>query len=248
MSEGRRLEVSLRYARGAMSIEVAFTLRAPWTVLFAPSGAGKSTVLRLLAGLLRPQAGSVVWHPGEGEAITLTETGSQVFLPAHRRGVRFVGQQAALFPHRTVLQNVAYGVRRGEAVEEMLRLCGIAHLAGTMPALLSGGERQRVALARALAPPACRVLLLDEPFSALDTTARQELIGQVRGWLTARGVPVLQVTHDVAEVLSLDAEVIRMVAGQVAAQGAAQTVLREERAWLAAQLARSGASRATGQT
>lgn len=188
-------------------------------------------MLRVIAGLERPDAGRIVFRDGA----VLVDTAAGVLVPAHRRGVRLVGQQAALFPHRTVAQNVAYGAT-SEAVAEVMELCRVAHLAGKMPRALSGGERQRVALARALGAMPAQMLLLDEPFSGLDVGRRDELIAEVQRWVAARGVAVLQVTHDVGEVFALGAEVVRMKAGRLVSQGEAGVVLREERAWLVAQL------------
>ena len=201
-----RLEVSLRHRIGVLELDVAFTLDKPWTVLFAPSGAGKSTVLRVIAGLVKPDEGRVVSMPGgEEQGITLTDAARGTFVPPHRRDVRFVAQQSALFPHRTVLENVTYGMKPEDrnGLAEILRVCRIEHLPEKMPGSLSGGERQRVSLARALAAGGARALLLDEPFTGLDVALRDAVTLDLRDWLRSRRIPVLHVTHDVGEVFAL---------------------------------------------
>lgn len=235
----RRLEVALRHRIGGLALEVEFTLTAPWTVLFAPSGAGKSTVLRVIAGLVRPDAGRIVSLGTDRTATVMTDTANGVFVPAHRRAVRFVGQQTALFPHRTVRQNVAYGMANGAEAEQVMKLCRIAHLAEKRPSAISGGERQRVALARALGATPARMLLLDEPFTGIDVTLRDELMREIVAWPGLRDTPVLHVTHDVGEVFAAAAEVIRMQDGRVVAQGPAAEVLGLERQRLLDQLGAS---------
>jgi molybdate transport system ATP-binding protein len=189
------------------------------TVLFGPSGSGKSTVLRALAGLDRPDEGRIrfggeLWFDGERGA----------FVPPQRRAVGFLFQDYALFPHLRVEGNIAFGVRRlgrGERrarVRELAARLGIEALLGRRPGELSGGQRQRVALARALAPSP-RLLLLDEPLSALDAPARAELRGELRRTLEDAGVPAVVVTHDRAEALALGDRMVVMVDGGVRQTG-----------------------------
>ncbi len=238
-----RLAVQLRHRIGQVSLEVEFSLSAPWSVLFAPSGAGKTTVLRMIAGLDRPDAGRIVCQNAflaESPATVLTDTDRRIFVPAHRRGIRLVAQRPALFPHLSVLRNVQYRLAPGQQdrarfLDEILALCRIGHLRGKMPAQLSGGEAQRVALARGLASGG-ELLLLDEPFPGLEAELRDEILGELRPYLASRAVPVLQVTHDVGEVFSAEAEVLRMEAGRIVAQGPARTVLARERQALLARL------------
>lgn len=185
------------------------------TTLLGPSGAGKSTVLRLIAGLELPDGGSVVI-----DGIDCTA------MPPQRRGVGVVFQSYALFKHMTVRENIAFGLdvrRRPRAevdarVDEMLRLVQLEDLGKRHPGQLSGGQRQRVAFARALALQP-RVLLLDEPFGALDTRVRVEL----REWLQAlhakTGVTTLLVTHDQDEALEISQHVVVMSDGRVAQAG-----------------------------
>ncbi|HET7824836.1 MAG TPA: ATP-binding cassette domain-containing protein, partial [Anaeromyxobacter sp.] len=161
------------------------------TVLFGPSGSGKSTVLRALAGLDRPDEGRIRFG-----AETWFDAAARAFVPPQRRAVGLLFQEYALFPHLRVAANVGYGVRRlGRAardarVRELAARLGIEPLLDRRPSELSGGQRQRVALARALAPSP-RLLLLDEPLSALDAPARAELRGELRRTLESLGVPAV---------------------------------------------------------
>jgi molybdate transport system ATP-binding protein len=194
-------------------------------VLFGPSGSGKTTVLRAVAGLLRPDAGHVrlggeTWFDGA----------AGIHVPPQRRGVGFVFQDFALFPHLTVQENVAYGLGRlpragrDGRVAELARLLGIGDLLTRRPARLSGGERQRVALARALAPHP-RLLLLDEPLSALDAPTREELRGDLRGLLHHLGIPSVLVTHDRIEALALGDRIAVIAGGTVRQTGRVDEVL-----------------------
>ncbi len=193
---------------------------APWTVLFGPSGSGKSTVLRIIAGMVTPDDGEVVVF---GTAIV--DKGQHVNVAAHERPVRWAGQTAMLFPRMTVRENLGFGGtdRVAEAVEHF----GLAGLAEKRSAELSGGEAQRVAVVRAAVGAKGKLLLLDEPFTGLDAGVRDELIGQLKGWLGE--TPVISVTHDVGEAFLLGAEVVRMNEGRVVAQGAVGEVLGPER-------------------
>jgi molybdate transport system ATP-binding protein len=236
------LEVEIRHRVGAVDLEVRFALTGAWTVLFAPSGAGKTTILRLIAGLDRLDEGTIVRRAEtarQGGECVLADTVEGVHVAAHRRSIPVVAQRPALFPHRTVLGNVLYA-RAGQEggsgpLEEVLELCRIGHLRDKYPAQISGGESQRVALARALLAPA-RVLLLDEPFTGLDSGLRDAMIPEVKAYLAGRRIPVLHVTHDVGEVFAVGAEVIRLEDGRVAAQGPAGLVLARERERLLNQL------------
>jgi molybdate transport system ATP-binding protein len=237
-------EVAIRHRLGPLTLDVDFEVRAPWTVLFAPSGAGKTTLLRMIAGLERPDQGRIVSHvlfpPMPARTFVLTDTVAKVFLPTYKRVVRMVAQRPALFPHMTVMNNIYYRTLGGQrdaeeresrerGTEELLKLCRVGHLRDKMPEQLSGGERQRVALARAIGTGAGRLLMLDEPFTGLEASLRDELILDLKAWIAKRGTPVLLVTHDVAEALLLQAEVIKIAEGRIVAQGPAADVLAEER-------------------
>ncbi len=185
------------------------------TVLFGPSGAGKTTVLRALAGLERPRAGAVRFA---GE--TWFDGGSGAFVPPQRRGVGLLFQDYALFPHLDVQRNLGYGLarlpraERARRVRQVAERMRVAHLLARRPAALSGGERQRVALARALAPSP-RLLLLDEPLSALDAPTREELRGELRRTLEEAGAPAVVVTHDRVEALALGDRLVVLAGGAV---------------------------------
>jgi len=178
--------------------------------LLGPSGSGKSTLLRVIAGLQQPAPGRVLL---DGTDVTA--------VPAHRRGVGLVFQDAVLFPHRDVGRNVAFGLAgadrgvAGRRVDAMLELVGLTGFARRAVGTLSGGEAQRVALARALAP-APRVLLLDEPLASLDGPLRDRLQDDLRNLFARLGLTVLHVTHDVAEAFALGRRVAVMREGRVA--------------------------------
>jgi iron(III) transport system ATP-binding protein len=183
--------------------------------LLGRSGCGKTTLLRLIAGLERPDAGRI-------EIAGRVVEGDGVHLPPEKRGVGVVFQDYALFPHLTVEKNVAFGLprreRRSGVVGEMLEMTGLSAKAGRRPHELSGGERQRVALARALAPRPS-VVLLDEPFSNLDASLRDEMRSEVRRVLHEAGASAILVTHDQEEALSVADRVAVMLEGSVAQTG-----------------------------
>jgi ABC-type sulfate/molybdate transport systems ATPase subunit len=235
------LEFSLNARRGSFHLEVECAFASDWTVVFGPSGSGKSTLLRLLAGLDfsgpgRPTHSRIAL---DGRALTDTETG--LHLAPGRRHTALVAQQPALFPHLSVAANAAYGLRnldrtaRAARVEAMLALAGATDLAGRRPQDLSGGEAQRVALARALAP-APRLLLLDEPFSALDGKASDALLERLQLWLRENRVQAVMATHDATDALATSAEVLLLREGRVAALGPAAEVLAAERERIALRL------------
>lgn len=185
------------------------------TVLIGPSGCGKTTLLRAIAGFERPAGGRIsigseaVFAPG-------------VFVAPERRRLGMVFQSGALFPHLTVSGNVAYGLAgrqdRAARTEEILAFVGMAELRDRYPDQLSGGQQQRVALARALAPEP-RVVLMDEPFAALDASLREELRGEVREILHRAGATTILVTHDQEEALSLGDALAVMADGRILQTG-----------------------------
>jgi iron(III) transport system ATP-binding protein len=188
-------------------------------VLLGPSGCGKTTALRLIAGLERPDAGSI-----EVGGETLSDAGT--FVPPERRRIGMVFQDYALFPHLDVAGNVGYGLGRRPdpaRVREVLGLVGLGAEAGRPVHELSGGQQQRVALARALAPKP-DLVLLDEPFSNLDAALREHLRGEVRSILTKAGVTSVFVTHDQSEALSVADRVAVMREGAIEQVGTPETV------------------------
>jgi molybdate transport system ATP-binding protein len=244
MSPDSFLTAEMQLRAGALSIHAQFALSEPWTVLFGPSGSGKTTVLRTIAGFVRPDAGRIVL----GEKI-LVDCASGVFVPPYERPVRTAGQIARLFPHRTVRWNTMYGSgwtsKQADALEigqETMKLFRLTELADRMPRDLSGGERQRASVARAVVSavtydgPGRPLLLLDEPFSGLDNAMRDELLVELQGWLRRRAIPVLSVTHSVGEAFQLGAKVIKVAEGRIVQQGPVGVVLAEERNRLMEQL------------
>ncbi|MCA6218691.1 ATP-binding cassette domain-containing protein [Ideonella sp. B7] len=200
-----KLTVADRHRR--FDLAMRFASDAPVVALFGPSGAGKSLTLQAIAGLIRPQAG----HVRIGGR-TLYDQQAGVDLPAAQRGVGYLFQDYALFPHLTVRQNVGFGLtswRRRQLgaadarrVDGLLETFGLTALAASRPEGLSGGQRQRVALARALAcEPA--LLLLDEPFAALNPMLRQSLRQELALVRQRWRIPMLLITHDVEDVLAL---------------------------------------------
>lgn len=230
------LQVEVEHTLGELSLRVSCALSAPWTVLFGPSGAGKTSVLRVLAGLTRPERGRVVLH---GRTLVETEIGGWV--PPGQRAIGFVTQRPTLFPHMSVTANVSFGLSgldgrsRKERVGQMLELFQACQLAKRMPGDLSGGEKQRVALARALAPGP-RLLLLDEPFTGMDADLKVSILQQLTKWLTEREVPALYVSHDVAEAFQTAADVVVIDHGRIQAHGPAEVVLAGRREQLLRQL------------
>ncbi len=194
----------LNGSRRSFTLAARFATDASRVVLFGPSGSGKSLTLRAVAGLLRPDAGRI-----SVDGKVLFDSRQGVDIPVRRRRVGFVFQDYALFPHLTVRQNTAFGLggmwgrltreMRGR-VDAMLDLFGLTRMADSLPRELSGGQRQRVALARAVAPGPS-VLLLDEPFSALDLPLRARLREEVLNLLERLGIPLILVTHDPEEAV-----------------------------------------------
>ncbi|HEX2088269.1 MAG TPA: ABC transporter ATP-binding protein [Solirubrobacteraceae bacterium] len=210
------LELEARTAVGHLALDVALRVEPGRCLALAgPSGAGKTSVLRVAAGLLRPREGRVACA---GRTWLDTRTGTA--LPPEDRRCGYVFQDYALFPAMTALQNVAYPTRDKARAHELLERFGVAHLAGARPATLSGGERQRVALARALArrPDA---LLLDEPLSALDARTRAGAARTLADILREVEVPALLVTHDFAEAAELGDRVGIVDEGRIVQEGTA---------------------------
>jgi thiamine transport system ATP-binding protein len=220
----RLQDVTVRYGDTAAVDEVSLVLD-PGQVLavLGPSGCGKSTLLRAVAGLEPLTSGSIFWADADLAGV-----------PTHKRGFALMFQDGQLFAHLTVARNVAYALRLRRTpsarvaarVRELLDLVGLAGYDDRLPGTLSGGERQRVALARALAVEP-RLILLDEPLSALDATLRERLAGDLRSILHAAGTTALLVTHDHEEAFALADRLAVMRDGRVVQQGAIDEVWRE---------------------
>ena len=221
------LDVDLRKrvasAGRVFDLAVRFTSQTERVALFGPSGAGKSLTLQILAGLVRPDDGVIrvdgqVWF----------DAGRGIDVPARERRIGYVFQHYALFPHRTVAQNVASAVATplfgrmtpaaGRRVDELLDLLGLTAVRDSYPVQLSGGERQRVALGRALAGSP-RALMLDEPFSSLDAPLRTRVRGELLALHERLGVPYVLITHDAEDVAACADTVIALAQGRVVEQG-----------------------------
>jgi molybdate transport system ATP-binding protein len=213
------LDVAVTRRIGEFELDVAFTVESGISVLFGPSGAGKSLTLALIAGLLRPDTGTI-----EINGRVMTDCTRRLYVSTQERRIGMVFQDGLLLPHRSVLDNVALAVRQasGRRARRAIALSwlervGAQELADRRPSSLSGGQRQRVALARGLAgDPA--LVLLDEPLSALDSAVRRELRGLIREVIISSGVPAVLVTHDSEEAEELGDVVIAYDVGQVTGQ------------------------------
>ena len=214
---GPSLLVEVRHPLRQFELDVRFAMGRETLALVGPSGAGKTSVLRAVAGLLRPRQGRIL----AGET-TLVDTQKRVVLPPEDRAVGMVFQEGALFPHLTVAKNVAYGLRprprdrqeREERVDELLERFGVAGLAKARPGEISGGERQRVALARAVGRSP-QVLLLDEPLSALDSVTKAQVSAELARWLGELRLPTILVSHDFEDVAGLADRVVVVDRGKV---------------------------------
>jgi molybdate transport system ATP-binding protein len=209
---------------GQLQLNADLRFTAPWTVIFGPSGSGKSSLLRAICGLL-PGA-SFICHSRRESASPAASDLSR--LPPHRRNLAYAPQGAVLFPHFTVRENIAFSANT-PLVHDAIELFALDKLVNRLPRDLSGGERQRVALARAFAVPQPRLALFDEPFTGIDRNLRDRLLPQLQHQFASRNIPCISVTHDIEEPFLLNAEVIRLESGHVTAQGPAQEVLAEER-------------------
>ena len=213
-----RLHKLLRHGTSRFTIDLQFASAAPRLVLYGPSGAGKTQTLKMLAGIVAPDAGRVAI-----EGRVLVDTAAGVNLAPRRRGLGYVFQDYALFPHLTVRQNIAFArcggwfnPARGHddaPVARWIGAFGLAAVAGHFPHQLSGGQRQRTALARALVNEP-RALLLDEPFAALDTGLRRALRVELRALQAELGIPMLLITHDDDDIHVLADEVVHLQAGR----------------------------------
>lgn len=218
MNGSGSLSVALRHRFAGFALDLAFEAPPGVTALFGRSGSGKTTVVNAVAGLLRPQEGRITL----GGAV-LCDTGAGVFLPPHRRRIGYVFQDARLFPHLTVRQNLLYGrffAPKGEGPDlaAITDLLGLGTLLNRRPGTLSGGEKSRVALGRAiLSRP--RMLLMDEPLAALDEARKAEILPYLERLRDHLGLPILYVSHSAAEVARLATTVVLVEAGRVTATG-----------------------------
>ena len=237
MEVASTLRVELRKMQSDFNLQVDFAVAPGIAILFGPSGAGKTTVLDCIAGLVAPNNGTVAVG-----AETLFDSARAVNLPPRLRRMGYVFQDLALFPHLTAEQNIEYGLdrlpenTRRERSGAILESFRISHLRLRKPAEISGGERQRVALARALVTDP-RVLLLDEPLAALDGATKSKIVDDLREWNQSHRIPILYVTHSRDEVFALGERVLVLENGHIVAQGTPHEVMAAPRQETVAQLA-----------
>lgn len=241
-ADNSSLQVRVTIASGTaassrFSVQAEFAATPGITILFGASGAGKTTLLDCIAGLRKPDDGLIAIGD-----VRLFDSGLRLNLPPNWRHVGYLFQTLALFPHLTVRQNVEYGlagldrVERDNRSREILESFHIASLAPRRPNEISGGERQRVALARTLVTQP-KVLLLDEPLTALDAVTKSRIIDDLRAWNERHRIPILYVTHDREEVFALGERVIALADGRILAEGSPHDVLHRPQLESVAQLA-----------
>lgn len=237
MPSDKGLSVRIKHRiSNSFALDAGFEAPAGFTMVLGPSGAGKTTILNCIAGLIHPDAGRIAT-----DARVLFDSDQRIDLPPAERRLGYLFQNLALFPHLTVAQNVQYGMaglrpdERRARMTAMLESFRIAHLIARKPGEISGGERQRVALARSLVTnPAA--LLLDEPLNALDNATKSKILDDLRAWNAAHEIPILYVTHSAEEAFALGERVVVLEGGRILAQGMPQHVLTTPRHETIAQL------------
>ncbi|MBN9034680.1 MAG: molybdenum ABC transporter ATP-binding protein [Rhizobiales bacterium] len=219
------LTVDIRHRLGDFSIQAAFESAGRLTALFGPSGSGKTTLINIIGGLIRPREGRVV-----ANGRTLVDTANRIYVPAYRRRVGYVFQDARLFPHLSVRSNLNYGRRfagRGVGTADfnaVVALLDIGHLLLRAPASLSGGEKQRVAIGRALLSNP-HLMLMDEPLASLDDARKAEILPYIERLRDEARVPIVYVSHSVAEVTRLATDIAVLDRGRLAAFGPTADIL-----------------------
>jgi len=205
MQEAAMLDVQITKKRSSCTIEVDFQCAGgQLTALTGPSGAGKTTIIRVLAGLEKPDTGNITFGN-----VTWFNSADKTWVPARARKAGYVFQEHTLFTHLNIEKNVGFSCRDKTRVRELLEILGINHLANMRVHQVSGGERQRAALAQALASDP-QVLLLDEPFSALDASTRKRLGIELKRLKSRLSIPIILVTHDIAEARFLADHIIKL--------------------------------------
>lgn len=222
------LSVDVEKRLGDFTIAAKFSAASGVTALFGPSGAGKTTVINMVAGLVTPDHGSIRFGD-----VVLYDSKAQVDEATHRRRIGYVFQEGRLFPHMTVAQNLDYGRwasgwRRDDAERDrVIEMLGIAHLLPRRPGKLSGGERQRVAIGRALLMKP-RLLLLDEPLASLDVARKREILPYLVRLRDELNVPMIYVSHHAAELQRIATSVVRLQSGQIVAVGGLEQLRAEQ--------------------
>jgi len=205
-----KLNINIRKQLDQFELHTTLCCRAgELTAIVGPSGAGKTTLVRLVAGLDLPDHGVISLG---NQTWTDTETGC--FVPTHRREIGLVFQEFPLFPHLTIHQNIGFGAPDDSQIDPLMDAFGIRHLANRRPDAISGGERQRTAFCQALARKP-KLLLLDEPFSALDVATRSFLCGLLADLKAELNIPILHVTHDLAEAERLGDVIVAVENGKI---------------------------------
>ena len=219
------LEVDIEHRLGAFDLDIRFRSGRGLTALFGRSGSGKTSVVNAIAGLIRPLRGRIV-----ADEAVLLDTERGICAPTHRRGVGYVFQEGRLFPHLTVRHNLLFGRwfasgrARSAGLEDVVELLGIGALLDRRPGRLSGGDKQRVAIGRALlAGP--RLLLMDEPLASLDARRKDEILPYLERLRDQANVPIIYVSHSVAEVTRLATTIVLISDGRVHAVGPVQEVM-----------------------
>jgi len=213
------LAVDVKHRFGAFLLEARFVSEGRLTAFFGRSGSGKTSLVNIIAGVVWPERGRVVL-----DGRTLLDTEAGIFVPKHRRRVGYVFQEGRLFPHLTVRQNLLFGRsftprrERKIGLDQVLDLLGIGPLLDRRPGALSGGEKQRVAIGRALLA-APRLLLMDEPLASLDDTRKQEILPFIERLRDEAAVPIVYVSHAIAEVARLATTVVMINDGRITAVG-----------------------------
>jgi molybdate transport system ATP-binding protein len=216
------LQKTLHASDGVLDLRVALTLeKGTFVTLYGPSGAGKTSTLRMLSGLMRPDQGRIV----AGDAVWY-DSGRRISLPPQKRNIGFVFQDYALFPNMTVLQNLHFAIPKNKkkaGIDTIMQILALEDLANRKPANLSGGQQQRVALARAIVQEP-ELLLLDEPLAALDLEMRlnlQDYLLTVHGEL---GLTTIMVSHDIGEIVKLSNRVLELERGRICKDGTPEEV------------------------
>jgi molybdate transport system ATP-binding protein len=220
------IDVDLHHGQGDFRLDARFQSEGRLTALFGPSGSGKTTLVNIIGGLIRPSAGRV-----SVKGRVLVDTQQDILVPRHRRRIGYVFQEARLFPHLNVRQNLLFGrwfTPRREQIADfnaIVELLGIGHLLNRWPSTLSGGERQRVAIGRALLSDP-HLLLLDEPLASLDEERKAEIYPYIERLRDEGNVPMVLVSHSVPEIARLATSIVVLNNGQVTAFGPASDILK----------------------
>ncbi|MET0528271.1 MAG: molybdenum ABC transporter ATP-binding protein [Microvirga sp.] len=220
------LDVDIRHSVGDFTVNARFQSERGLTALFGPSGSGKTTIVKAIGGLLRPTHARIAVKNR-----VLVDTDRDILVPKHKRRIGYVFQEDRLFPHLNVRHNLLFGrwftpsSERKAAFEKVVELLGIGHLLDRSPSTLSGGEKQRVAIGRALlADP--QLLLMDEPLASLDDARKAEIYPYIERLRDEGAVPIVLVSHSVAEIARLATSVVVLANGHVTASGPASEILR----------------------